>query len=126
MVYLCRHLSLNDNLVGRLLLLRLAEYVDRPPGLVGSVRNVEAARLVLANLLDFGKVVLGQLNLLEVLLDARRGDGLGDDGVAADLGPGEDDLCGGGADTVGDFLDGLVLDEQGLADHVVAEGLGTC
>jgi len=41
--------------------------------------------------------------------------------VATDLSPSKDDLCGRGTDTVGDLLDGLVLDEQGLANHVVAE-----
>jgi len=42
--------------------------------------------------------------------------------VAADLCPGEDDLCGGGAEAVGDLLDDGVGDEEGLADHVVTEG----
>lgn len=120
------NLNLNNNLMRRVLLLRLTKDVNRPPRLVSNVRNVEAAGLLLANLLDLGEVVFRQINLLEVLLDARRGDGLGDDGVAANLGPGEDDLRGGGADAGGDLLDGGVLDEEGLADHVVAEGLWEC
>jgi len=55
--------------VGRLLLLRLVEDVNRPSRLVGSVRDVEAARLVLANLLDLLEVLLGELDLLEVVAD---------------------------------------------------------
>jgi hypothetical protein len=101
------YLDLDDDFVGRVLLLGLAEDVDRPPGLVGDVRNVEAARLLLANLLDFLEVVLRKLNLLEVLLDAGCGD-----------------LCGGGADAAGNLLDSGVLDEEGLANHVVTESLG--
>ena len=115
------HLCLGDDLVGSLLLLRLAEDVYGPPGLVGSVWDVEAARLVLANLLDLLEVVVGELDLLEVVADTAGSDGLGDDRVTANLGPGKDDLCRGGTDTVGDLLDDLVLDEQGLIDHVVAE-----
>ena len=56
-------------------------------------------------------------------MDAGCGDGLGDDGVATLLGPGEDNLCGGGANAAGNLLDDLVLDEKGLADHVVTESL---
>ena len=112
----------NDNLVGSLLLLRLAEDVDGPSGLVGSVRDVVTTTLLSTNLLNLLKVLLGQLNLLEVVADTGCSDGLGDDRVATDLCPGEDDLCGRGVETLGNLLDGLVLDEQGLADHVVAEG----
>lgn len=55
-------------------------------------------------------------------MDAAGGDGLGNDGVAADLGPGEDDLGGGGVELLSDLLDDVVLDEQGQAEAVVAEG----
>jgi hypothetical protein len=115
------HLSLDNDLVGGLLLLRLAKDVYGPPGLVGSVWDVEAARLVLADLLDLLEVVVGKLDLLEVITNAAGGNGLGDDGVTANLSPGEDDLCGRGTDSVGDLLDGLVGDEQRLTDHVVTE-----
>lgn len=108
--------------MGSILLLGLAEDVDGPSGLVGSVRDVVTTTLLGTNLLNLLKVLLGQLNLLEVVADARSSDGLGDDRVATDLCPGEDDLCGGGVEAVGNLLDGLVLDEEGLADHVVAEG----
>lgn len=108
--------------MGGLLLLRLIEDVDGPAGLVGSVGDVVATTLLAANLLNLLKVLLGQLNLLEVVADAGCSDRLGDDRVTADLCPGEDDLCGRGVEAVGDLLDGLVLDEEGLADHVVAEG----
>lgn len=107
--------------MGSLLLLRLTEDVYGPPGLVGDVWDVEAAGLVLANLLDLLEVLVGELDLLEVVANAAGGDGLGNDRVAANLSPGEDDLCRGGTDTVGDLLDGLVVDEQGLTDHVVTE-----
>lgn len=117
-----RH-RLDNDLVRRVLLLGLVEDVDRPPGLVGNVRDVEAARLLLADALDLLEVLLGQLDLLEVLLDARCGDRLGDDGVAADLGPGKDDLGGGRLVGGCDLLNGVVLDEQRQAEHVVAEGL---
>ena len=43
--------------------------------------------------------------------------------MATLLGPGEDNLCGGGANAAGNLLDDLVLDEKGLADHVVTESL---
>jgi hypothetical protein len=107
--------------VGSLLLLRLAEDVYRPPGLVGDVRDVEAARLVLADLLNLLEVVVGELDLLEVVADAAGGDGLGDDRVTANLSPGEDNLCGRGTDAVGDLLNSLMGDKQRLTDHVVTE-----
>jgi hypothetical protein len=91
------HLSLDNDLVGGLLLLRLAKDVYGPPGLVGSVWDVEAARLVLADLLDLLEVVVGKFDLLEVVTNAAGGNGLGD------------------------LLDGLVGDEQRLTDHVVTE-----
>lgn len=108
-------------MVGSLLLLRLVEDVDRPPGLVGDVWDVETTRLILADLLDLLKVLLGKLNLLEVVTDAAGGDGLGNDRVATNLSPGKDDLCRRRAKAVGDLLDSLVLDEQGLTNHVVTE-----
>lgn len=115
------HLSLDNDLVGSLLLLRLVEDVDGPSGLVGDVRDVEATRLVLANLLNLLEVLLGELDLLEVVTDAAGSDGLGNDGVTANLGPGKNDLCGRATDTVGNLLDGLVLDEQRLTNHVVTK-----
>jgi hypothetical protein len=109
--------------MGRILLLGLVEDVDGPSGLVRDVRNVEPTRLLLANLLNLHEVLFRELDLLEVLLNARRGDRLGDDAVSADLCPGENDLCGGSAVGLGDGLDGVVLDEQGNVEHVVAECL---
>ena len=83
---------------------------------------------LLANLLERLDGLVVKVGLLEVLADARRRDALGDDGVAAELGPGEDDLGGGDglAGAAGEALgDGLNLggvDEQGLAQRVVAKG----
>jgi hypothetical protein len=114
---------LHDNLVRCVLLLRLAEDVDGPSGLVGDIGNVEAPGLSLADSLNLLDVFLGELNLLKVLLDARRGDRLGDHAVAANLGPGKDDLCRSGSDTAGNLLDLLVFEQEGLADHVVSECL---
>ena len=107
-----------------ILLLRVVEQIYRPARLVGDVGDVEAAGLVLSNALDLLEVLLGELDLLEVLLDAGGGDGLGDHAVPADLCPCEDDLCGGGLVAAGDFLDDVVLDEEGDAEHVVAKCLG--
>jgi hypothetical protein len=109
--------------MGRILLLRLTKDIDGPSRLVGDVGNVEPARLLLANLLDLLEVLFRELDLLEVLLDARCSDGLGDDAVSANLCPCENDLCGCGAVSLGDGLDGVVLDEQGNVEHVVAECL---
>lgn len=91
------------------------------------VGNVEAVR-GLAELVQRSDSLVIQINLLEVLGNASRGDGLGDDGVAANLGPGEDDLSGGDglALLLGQVLcDGLDLvgaDEQREALGVVAKG----
>lgn len=56
--------------------------------LTSDVRNVVPA-LLLANLLDLADIVLGQVDLLEVLGDALGCNRLGDDTVATNLGPGE-------------------------------------
>lgn len=89
--------------------------------------NVEAVG-VLAQLVQRSNGLVVQIDLLEVLGNASQGDGLGDDGVAADLGPGEDDL--GGSDrlalllsqAVSDSLDLVGVDEQREALGVVAKG----
>lgn len=107
----------------RLLLLGLVENVHGPPRLVGNVGDVETTGLVLANALDLLKVLAGKLNLLEVLLDARGSDGLGDDGVSADLSPGKDDLGGSGLVLLSDLLDDVVLNEKRETKHVVSESL---
>lgn len=91
------------------------------------VRNVESVGL-LAQLVEGGNGLVVQVDLLEVLGDAGQGDGLGDDGVAADLGPGEDDLGGGDGlalllgQVLGDGLDLVRVDEQREALGVVAKG----
>lgn len=117
------HGNSDNNLVRSSLLFGLAEDVDGPPGLVGDVGNVKSARLLLADALDLFKVFLGQLNFLEVFLDARCGDRFGNDTVSTDLSPCEDNLCGGGAVGLCNLLDGVVLDEEGLVEHVVSECL---
>lgn len=114
--------------MGSGLLVLLAEDVDVPAGLVGSVGDVEAAGLLTKSRysLDF---LSGELDLLEVQGDTTGGNRLRDNTVAADLGPGEDDLSGGDflAESLGgvrgDGLDLVVLDQEREAEHVVTEGL---
>lgn len=111
---------------GGVLLLLITKDVNVPLGAV-SRGDVEALGLLaeLAELLDGLGV---KLNLLEVLTDARGGDGLGDDEVAVEGRPGEDDLGGGdglalgGAEALGDGLDLGDVDEEGEAPGVVAKG----
>lgn len=70
------------------LLLRLTEDVDVPARLVSSVRGVVASP-VLAQRTDLLHLLGEELDLLEVVADTRRGDRLGNDTVATDLGPGK-------------------------------------
>lgn len=101
---------LNNDLVLSGLLLLLAKDIDVPARRVGNVRDVVAAA-VLAELRDLGNLLGRELDLLEVLGDPRWRDGLGDDRVAAGLGPVEDDLGRGdglseaGGGLLGDGLD---------------------
>jgi hypothetical protein len=119
---------LDNDLVGSGLLVLLAEDVDVPAGLVGSVGDVEAAGL----LADCGHSIhflWGELNLLKVRNNTIWRNALWDDTVAADLRPGEDDLSGGDflAESLGgvggDGLDLVVFDQEGETEHVVTEGL---
>ena len=106
-----------------LLLLRLAEDVDRPSRLVGDIRNIHAARFSLANVFDLLKVLLRQLNFLEILVDTCWCDGFGYHAMFADLGPGKNDLRGSSANAAGHFFDCVVMNEQGNVEHVVAKCL---
>jgi hypothetical protein len=65
-----------------------ASFTKQENELTGDVRNVVAA-LLLADLFNLFDVVLGKVDLLEVLSNSLRSDRLGDDTVTADLGPGE-------------------------------------
>lgn len=84
--------------------------------------------LGLANLVETLNVLLVEIDLLKVLTDAAGGDRLGDDGVAANLGPGEQDVGGGdglalgGSEALSDGLDLGVDDQERGADGVVAKG----
>lgn len=119
--------SLLDNLCGGRLFTLVAKQVNIPVGLVRE-RNVEAVRRRLANLVEAVNVLLLEVDLLKVVADAARRDRLGDDGVPADLGPGEEDVGGadgaalGDGETLGDGLDLVVDEEEGGADGVVAKG----
>lgn len=117
-------LYLQDDLVGRLLLLWLIEDVDAPSRLVRRVGNiVPSPSLVLirelGNRLD---VFVVQLDLLEVLSNARRSNRLGNDRVAADLRPCQDDLRGCGALLLRNCFDLRAVDEQWDVEEVVAKG----
>ena len=93
-----------------------------------NVRNV-VAPAVLAQSADLLHLLGGKLDLLEVIADARRGDRLGDDTVATNLRPGEDDvggsdvLAGALRDSLGNLLDLRAGNEEGDVEHVVTEGL---
>lgn len=83
---------------------------------------------LITNLVDGLDGLVVKVDLLEVLVDACKSDGLGDDSVAANLGPGEknmgrgDSLALGGGQALSGGLDVGVGDEQRGADGVVAKG----
>ncbi|KAI6773611.1 hypothetical protein HG531_000460 [Fusarium graminearum] len=91
------------------------------------VQNIEALRLLseLAKLLDS---LLIELNLLKVGANASGGDGLGNNDVVVEGGPGKDDLgrsdllALGLAEALSDSLDLGSVNEERLAPAVVAEG----
>lgn len=70
------------------LLLGLAEDINVPTGLVGSVRCV-VSLAVLAKSADLLNLLGGEFDLLEVVANARRRDRLRDDTVSTDLRPGK-------------------------------------
>lgn len=70
------------------LLLGLAEDINVPTRLVGSIRSVVALP-VLAQNADLLNLLGCEFYLLEVVTNARRRNRLGDDTVSADLRPGE-------------------------------------
>lgn len=73
-------------------------------------------------LLDSLEILLIQLNLLEVLRNARGSYRLGDDRVAADLAPCEDDLRRSNTLLLGDGLDLRTSNDEGQVEEVVTEG----
>jgi hypothetical protein len=81
-------LNTQDDLVTSGLLLGLAEDINVPTRLVGSVRCVVSLP-VLAQSADLLDLLGGEFDLLEVVANARRRDRLGDDTVSTDLRPGE-------------------------------------
>lgn len=86
-----------------------------------SHRNIESLRFLLTNLIDSFHVLVRDLDLLEVLGDARRRNGLGDHTVAADLGPCEDNLGTGSIVLFGNLGHHRVGDEQREPKAVVAK-----
>lgn len=110
------------------LLLLLAEDVDIPARLVGSVWDVEAAGL-LAERRHPLNFLGSKLDLLEIAFNPSFRDTLRNDTVATDLRPGEDDLGGGDflAESLGDVggnrLDLVAGDEERETEHVVTKGL---
>jgi hypothetical protein len=119
--------GLDENLVGRLLLLRLIEDVNAPSWLVGRERNIISPPplMLIRELLNRRNVFLRQLNLLEVLRNPRWRNRLGNDGMATDLAPSQDDLCRCSALLLSDSLDFGTRDEQRNVEEVVAKrGVG--
>lgn len=116
--------NLQHNLVGRFLLLRLIEDIDAPAGLVRRVRHIvtSPALVLIRELLDRRNLLLGEFNLLEVLGNSGWGDGLGNDGVATNLTPSQDNLCRGGTLLLSDGLDFRACNEERDVEEVVAEG----
>ena len=78
--------------------------------------------MFIGELLDGLDVLVIQLNLLEVLSNSSRGDGLGNDGVSANLTPGKNDLCWSGALLFGDGLDLWTCDEERDVEEVCLVG----
>jgi hypothetical protein len=72
----------------RVLLFRSVEDIDRPARRVDNSWNVESLVLA-ADSIDLGDLFGGELDVGEVLDNARCGNGLGDDTMAANLGPGK-------------------------------------
>ena len=121
---------LQDNLVLSGLLIIFTEDVDVPAGLVGSVRSVVATTLVtLTQGANLSNLLSSELDLLEVVTNARGSHGLGDDTVTTDLRPGEDNVgasdlrTGALGDRLGDLLNLGAGDQKGDVKHVVTEGL---
>jgi len=121
---------LQDDLVLSGLLLIFTEDVDVPARLVGSVRSVVTTALgAFTQAADLGNLLGSELDLLEVVTNARGSHRLGDDTVTADLGPGENnvgasDLSAGAlGDSLGDLLNLGASDQKGDVKHVVTEGL---
>lgn len=93
-------LVLDNHLVVSRLLIGLTKDVDVPAGFVGSVRSVVASA-VLAQLADLLDLLWQELNLLEVIADAGRGNRLGDNTMATDLGPGKTEKTVSDNSTIG-------------------------
>lgn len=97
--------------ISRVKLTSCVRHVISPPSLV-----------LLTHLFDSSNIFRAQLNLLEILPDPGRRHALGDDGVAANLAPSQNDLCRGSADLIGNRLDLGAGDEQRDIEEVVAKG----
>ena len=99
------------------LLVVAEENLDGQPGVTADLEAVGEGAELLHLVVGEGEVEL------EVVLNARGSDGLGDNGVAANLGPGKDDLGGSGLVLLSDLLDDVVLNEKRETKHVVSESL---
>lgn len=73
-----------------------------------------------AELVDLGNVLVAERDLDKVGRDARGRDGLGDDRVAADGAPGDEDLGGGGANPVMEWLGAARGGEEGSHSFAIA------
>lgn len=78
--------------------------------------------MLVREFLDRLDIFIVELNLLEVLRDTGSRYRLGDDGVATDLAPGQDDLSGSSPLLLSDGLDLWSCDEKRDVEEVVAKG----
>lgn len=78
--------------------------------------------MLVRELLDSSNFLFAQLDLLEVLCNPGRCNGLGDDGMTANLAPSKDNLSGRGTLLLSDSLNLRACDEEGDIEKVVAEG----
>ena len=78
--------------------------------------------MLIRELLDSRNILLGELNLLEVLCNSGRSDRFGNDGVTTNLAPGQDNLSWRSALLLGDSLNFRTCDEKRNVEEVVAKG----
>lgn len=124
----CHTINISDNdLIGRIALLRLVENIDAPSWLVRCVWDIvpPATLMFIREFLNSSDIFLRELDLLEVLCDPGWRHRLGNDGVTTDLAPSQDHLRWGSSLLFRDGFDFGACDEQWDVEEVVAEcGVG--
>lgn len=77
------------------------------------------SEVIVPNRRDLLKVLLAELDLLKVRLDAVVLDTLGNDKLSTVRTPGNENLCSSCAELLGDFIHNGMLSQFGLASHYV-------